>query len=152
MLLTTDCNLVLLGPCETFLVSSWSVLYSISKILDHNCYHYSEFFFRYSAYFVYIYLVLWVLNSLLCSIFLCGLILSNLLCLWSLFHKLQVWHSSCFCCLYHGGWSWSSSLCRLPGDGDWCLSFGGWSWISSIWWEGLHEGVCFGVSVNLVWL
>ena len=45
------------------------MLYSISKILDHNCYHYSEFFFRYSAYFVYIYLVLWVLSSLLCSIF-----------------------------------------------------------------------------------
>ena len=41
--------------------------------------------------------------SFLCNIFLCHLILSNLPCLWSAFHRLQGRSSSCFYCLPPGG-------------------------------------------------
>ena len=37
--------------------------------------------------------------SFACCIFLCHFILSNLLCLWSSFDRLQSRRSSCFCCL-----------------------------------------------------
>ena len=75
-------------------------LNSISKILDHLYYHYSEFFFRLTAYFLFIYWSGGFLPcSVMCCVFLCLLILLNLLCLGSPFHRLQVHSSCCFWCL-----------------------------------------------------
>ena len=57
--------------------------------------------------------------SCVCNVFLCHLISSNLLCLWSPFCRLQGHSSSFFCCLPPGGWDWSRALCRLPCGRDW---------------------------------
>ena len=51
--------------------------------------------------------------SFFCNIILCLLILSNLLCLWTPFCRLQNHIFSCFWCLPPGGWGWSKDLCRL---------------------------------------
>ena len=55
------------------------------------------------------------------AIFLSHLILSNLLCLWSPFHRLQEHSFSCFWCLSPGGLGWPRSLCRLPACPPVCL-------------------------------
>ena len=90
------CSLVLLSPCETFLV--FSTFYF--QNLDHLYYHYSEFFsdrppisssFVRSGGFL--------ACSFICCVFLCLLILLNLLCLGSPFCRLQVSSSHCFWCL-----------------------------------------------------
>ena len=88
--------------------------------------------------------------SFICNIFLCHLILLNLLCLWSPFCRMQGHCSSCFCCLPPGEWGCSRGLCILLRGRDWCLCSGAWSWVLSLWWAGQHQGVCFQVSMNLV--
>ena len=68
--------------------------------------------------------------------FLCHLILSNVLWLQFLFHRLQDCSSSCFCCLPSGEWGHIRSLCRLPGGRDWFLPTGEWSLVLFLWWSG----------------
>lgn len=53
------------------------------------------------------------------------LMVSNFLCLWSPFCRLQDYISSHFWCQPSGGWGWSRALCRLLGGRAGCLSTGG---------------------------
>ena len=73
---------------------------------------------------------------------LCHLGLSNFLCLWSLFLRLQACNSSWFWCLPPDGLGWSRVLCRLSVMMDWCLPTGGWNWVLSFWWTELCQRVC----------
>ena len=85
----------------------------------------------------------WVLScSFIWNIFLFCLILSNFLCLWSPFLRLQICSSSCFWCLPPGVWGWSWGLCGLPGGWNWCIHTGEWKWVLSLWWTGLCQGMC----------
>ena len=65
----------------------------------------------------------------LSNIFLSLLNLSNFLCLWSPFHRLQDDSSFYFCCLPPGKWGSSRGLYRLLGEKEWCLCSSWWSWI-----------------------
>ena len=78
--------------------------------------------------------------SFICCVFLCLLILLNLLCLGSLFHRLQVCSSRCFWCLPSVGKVGSvgcvgflvegTGACVLVGEAGSCLSRGQ----DRIWW------------------
>ena len=71
---------------EHFLYPLGLCLQSVSNILDHLYYHYSEFFFR--KLHISTSLNCSLFSSFVCSIFLCCLILPNFLYLWSLFLRL----------------------------------------------------------------
>ena len=81
-------------------------------------------------------------------IVLCCLILSNFLCLWSLFCRLWDCSSSYFWCLPPSWWGCSRGLCWLPSEKDWCLP---------IWWMelclvpllALSKTFCVEVAVGL---
>ena len=88
--------------------------------------------------------------SFFCNIFLCHLILSNFLCLWSLFLRLQDCNSSWFCCLPPGGWGCSRSLCRLPGGRDWLAPSHWWVEPGLVPW--VHRVVSSGVLIGSCWL
>ena len=73
----------------------------IFKVLDHLYYHYSELFFRYFAYFFFIYLDLCVSSLFLfCAVFLClfitVIIIIGIWCLSSPFSRFQSWILSFF--------------------------------------------------------
>ena len=68
-------------------------------------------------------------SSFFSNIFLSLLNLSNFLCLWSPFHRLQDDSSFYFCCLPPGKWGSSRGLYRLLGEKEWCLCSSWWSWI-----------------------
>lgn len=78
-----------------------------------------------------------------------SLVLSNLLCLWLLSHRLQGHSSFCFWYLIPGGWGWFRGLCRIPVGKDCCLHSGGWSWVFSLRWAGPCPGGVFEVSMSL---
>ena len=105
-------------------------LQSVSNILDHLYYHYSEFFFR----------KLRISASLNCSLFsssaayfsavsfcltfcICGLCFSGFRVV--VLRASDVSHLPC-------GWAWFRGLCRLPGGRGWCQLRSRWSWVLSV--------------------
>ena len=109
LFITAFCSSVLLGPCQTFLGSPFyfcgSILFSrswiILRIITMNSFSgrlpiSSSFIWSYG----------FLPCSFICNIFFCHLILSDLLCLWSPFCRLQGHSSSCFQC-----------ICPLIGEG-----------------------------------
>ena len=122
-----------------------SCLHSVSKILASSLLSLLQILFQVDCLFDFhlFCLVGFYLVTFICKIFLCHLILSNFLCLWCPFCRLQDYSSS-FWCLPPGGWGWSRSLCWLAAGRDWCLNSGGFSWILFLWWAGSHQVVCFG--------
>ena len=125
-------------------------LRSISKILDHLYYHYSEFFFRQAVCFLFIFSSGGFLPcSFIYCVFLCLLILLNLLCLGSPFCRLHVLSSHCFWCVPPVAKVGSVGCVGflVEGTGACVLMDETRSYLSGgqdcIWW-------CFGVSVNLV--
>ena len=138
-------------PCQTFLLSSWSVPPFYLQDLKSSLLSLLWILFQVDCIFSsFIWSCGFLPCSFICSIFPCHLILSNLLCLWFLFYRLQGHSSSCFWYLIPGGWGWFRGFCRIPVGKDWCLHSGGWSWVFSLRWAGLCQVVCFGVSMSLV--
>ena len=88
--------------------------------------------------------------SFICCMFLCLFILFNLLCLLSLFHRLQGHSSSYLWSLIIVG-----EIGPMPCEDflvqGWCLCSGGWNWILCLWKAMLHLVVCFGGDCELVW-
>lgn len=101
-----------ISPC---IHSIYLCLHFISKVLDHLCYCYSEFFsgrFPISSSFVWSYGFLPC--YFICCIVFCLLILFDLLYLGYPFCKIQG-RSSSYCVESAlSGWGWVSILCRFP--------------------------------------
>lgn len=101
-----------ISPC---IHSIYLCLHFISKVLDHLCYCYSEFFsgrFPISSSFVWSYGFLPC--YFICCMLLCLLILFDLLYLGYPFCKIQG-RSSSYCVESAlSGWGWVSILCRFP--------------------------------------
>ena len=85
----------------------------------------------------------WNKKEYIWNIFLCCLILSNFLCMWAPFCRLQDCGSSCFWCVTLGCRVGSGSYVGfLVGGAGTCLPTGGWNWILSLRWAGPCQRAC----------
>ena len=80
------------------------------------------------------------------NIFLCHLILSNFLCLWPPFQRLQDCSSTCFWCPMVGEVSPGVCAGFLMGMTD--VSTDRWSWDLSFWWAWPYKRACLEAIVN----